>query len=824
MSNFSKKARDIRRSQSFAEKLCYGRMVGDDVIMNKDGTITCYYRFFGEDIQVMSEQRQALICERYSKGAGQYFQDNLLIESDFIRYKASEYAEHSNFPDAISELIDVERRLQFEQSGNIYENIVYYAFTVREPVELPVGIKKAIYDSSDEIKERTTEEKVADFKTKLEQYISFVSYGKPYQYELLSGDKLITCLNTCITHETRTLQAPKHKSWLDSYLAKDFLAGFEPQIGKKHIKTIAVDMLPEQIHAMLMDELNSMSIEFRFHSRFMLLSRSEAAKHLKRLQRTWSSKAVGIMGHLMSSLGGTPKINESAQQNNFDMQACISENESQELKFGWYNLTFILMNEDMADLNQSVKDITKVLEGHNLQLREEAVNAAESYLGSLPAHGSYDARINIMDSKVWSYTLPLSSIYSGEKYHPNPYYPKNSPALLYGLTGLNNIFRFSNSVGDVQHMLIIGPTGAGKTTLLGILMAQFRKYENARQIILDCNQSSMVAVMSMGGRYINVSEEGEFENTEGNGKDQLALFDGIEVKKIKESIIHWLVDMFTINGVTESIDLDTEVRDAVERIETLPKEMRTFKHLIFDSPELRKTFKELSKTIFGGIIDGSEDFLTGSNLTGIEIGELGRILPAKHMQPLVQLLLDKLTNLFQDRLPTMLILDEAWLFLDHPIFSQRIKEWLKTLRKLNVGVVFSSQSLADVAECSITSVLIESCLTKIYLPNEYAVTDKRIAELYESFGLDDKERYNISTATPKKEYYVKQNQRSRMVDFNIGEVALQFVSVDKKSDRETFFKFYDATDSTWPIRYLEHKELPGAAEIAKTLLSDKEVA
>jgi len=70
-----------------------------------------------------------------------------------------------------------------------------------------------------------------------------------------------------------------------------------------------------------------------------------------------------------------------------------------------------------------------------------------------------------------------------------------------------------------------------------------------------------------------------------------------------------------------------------------------------------------------------------------------------------------------DGSPTLLVLDEAWLFLDSPIFAARIREWLKTLRKKHVAVVFATQSLADIADSPIAPALIESCPTRIYLPN-----------------------------------------------------------------------------------------------------------
>ncbi|GAB7552255.1 hypothetical protein NRB_17570 [Novosphingobium sp. 11B] len=39
----------------------------------------------------------------------------------------------------------------------------------------------------------------------------------------------------------------------------------------------------------------------------------------------------------------------------------------------------------------------------------------------------------------------------------------------------------------------------------------------------------------------------------------------------------------------------------------------------------------------------------------------------------------------------MLVLDEAWIFLDHPPLAARIREWLKVLRKKNVAVVFTQK-------------------------------------------------------------------------------------------------------------------------------------
>ena len=43
--------------------------------------------------------------------------------------------------------------------------------------------------------------------------------------------------------------------------------------------------------------------------------------------------------------------------------------------------------------------------------------------------------------------------------------------------------------------------------------------------------------------------------------------------------------------------------------------------------------------------------------------------------------------------PSLLILDEAWVFLDDPEFSSRIREWLKTLRKRSASMIFATNSV-----------------------------------------------------------------------------------------------------------------------------------
>jgi len=111
-----------------------------------------------------------------------------------------------------------------------------------------------------------------------------------------------------------------------------------------------------------------------------------------------------------------------------------------------------------------------------------------------------------------------------------------------------------------------------------------------------------------------------------------------------------------------------------------------------------------------------------------------------------------LTTLFHriegglDGRPTLLIIDEGWPVLDDPAFAQQLREWLKTLRKKNASVIFATQSLSDIADSPIAPAIVESCPTRIFLPNERAI-EPQITAIYRRFGLNDRQIEIIARAT-----------------------------------------------------------------------------
>jgi hypothetical protein len=85
-------------------------------------------------------------------------------------------------------------------------------------------------------------------------------------------------------------------------------------------------------------------------------------------------------------------------------------------------------------------------------------------------------------------------------------------------------------------------------------------------------------------------------------------------------------------------------------------------------------------------------------------------------------------------------------------FAGQLREWLKTLRKKNASVIFATQSLSDIDGSAIAPAIIESCPTRIFLPNERAI-EPQITAIYRRFGLNDRQIEILSRAMPKRDYY-----------------------------------------------------------------------
>ena len=181
---------------------------------------------------------------------------------------------------------------------------------------------------------------------------------------------------------------------------------------------------------------------------------------------------------------------------------------------------------------------------------------------------------------------------------------------------------------------------------------------------------------------------------------------------------------------------------------------------------------------YGRLLDAEAEHLGSADVQAFEIeGLVGTGAAPAVLSYLFHRIGDRL-----DGRPTLLIIDEGWLALDDEGFANQLREWLKTLRKKNASVIFATQSLSDIDGSNIAPAIIESCPTRLLLPNERAI-EPQITAIYRRFGLNDRQIEILARATPKRDYYCQSRRGNRLFELGLSEVGLALCAASSKSDQ-----------------------------------------
>jgi type IV secretion system protein VirB4 len=130
--------------------------------------------------------------------------------------------------------------------------------------------------------------------------------------------------------------------------------------------------------------------------------------------------------------------------------------------------------------------------------------------------------------------------------------------------------------------------------------------------------------------------------------------------------------------------------------------------------------------------------------------------------------------------------------------------------------VLATQQISDVANSDIADVVLENCSTKILLPNAEA-RNPGTREFYGRIGLNDRELDILQVSIPKKHYYVISKLGRRLVDLGVGKVALSWVGVNGKEERQIVESVMEQFPDTWREEWLRLKGLDEWAEYFSTL-------
>ncbi len=590
-------------------------------------------------------------------------------------------------------------------------------------------------------------------------------------HSIMQSD-LFTHINQCITGEFQLVQVPRTPMYLDSILGnEDLIGGFAPKIGNKFIRAISIDGFPQESYPIMLRSFDSVPFELRFNTRYFCMDNFEAVKEVEGYVKGWNSQVLSFFDKLFNN--PRARVNQDALNMKEDAEYVKQEVQAGDISVGYMSGTIIMLDENESLLEDKAREIRRVLQTLGFTCRFETINAMEAYLGSLPGNTYANIRRPVIKTDNLADLLPLSTVYVGEPYNPCPFYPHGSRPLAVFTTDNTTPFWFNIHNGDLGHTMILGPTGTGKSTLLGIIAAQFRAYKDAQIFVFDKGNSMFPLCIASGGSHyeIGVGEDLCFcplQNVD-EGATEMAFCE------------EWVSMLLELQKYEISPSAKNEIHEAMTKLASQPQNMRSITNFMYLVQ--KKKIKEglmpyTEKGTYNNLIDATDDTLGISPFIVFEMEEIMN-MGDKILIPILTYIFHRIEKALKGQ-PSLLILDEAWVMLGHPVFRAKIREWLKVLRKANCAVVLATQSLSDAKNSGIMDVLVESCPTKILLANQNATQEEQY-KLYKEIGLNDKEIGIISkVAQPKKDYYLINSYGRRLVQLALGKKTLSFIGASDK--------------------------------------------
>ncbi len=758
------------RNTRLADFLPWAALAGDGVVLNKDGSLQRSARFRGPDLDSAVPAELVAVAGRLNN-AFRRLGSGWAIFVEAQRHGAVSYPA-STFADSASALVDAERKADFEEAGAHFESSYFLTFLYLPPAEDAARAETWLYEGRDHAGV-DAREVLRSFVDRTDRILNLIDAFMP-ECVWLDDAETLTYLHSTISTKRHRVRVPETPMYLDALLADQPLTGgLEPRLGDAHVRILTIVGFPTATTPGILDELNRLAFPYRWSTRAILLDKTDATKLLTKIRRQWFAKRKSIaailkevMTNEASALVDTDAANKAA-----DADMALQELGADYAGQAYVTATITVWDDDPRVAAEKLRLVEKVIQGRDFTAMTETINAVDAWLGSLPGHVYANVRQPPISTLNLAHMIPLSAVWAGPERDEH----FDAPPLLYGRTEGSTPFRLSIHVGDVGHTLIVGPTGAGKSVLLALMALQFRRYAQSQVFAFDFGGSIRAAALAMQGDWHDLGGGLTEGSEESVSLQPLARIDDVAERAWASA---WLIAILSRESVPVTPEVKEHLWSALSSLASAPVAERTLTGLsvLLQSNDLKQALRPYCVGgPYGRLLDAEAEHLGEAHVQAFETeGLIGTGAAAAVLAYLFHRIEDRL-----DGRPTLLIVDEGWLALDDDGFAGQLREWLKTLRKKNASVIFATQSLSDIDGSAIAPAIIESCQTRILLPNERAV-EPQITAIYRRFGLNDRQIEILARATPKRDYYCQSRRGNRLFELGLSDVALALCAASSK--------------------------------------------
>jgi type IV secretion system protein VirB4 len=414
---------------------------------------------------------------------------------------------------------------------------------------------------------------------------------------------------------------------------------------------------------------------------------------------------------------------EDAVAERLDMLAAKDALSSGNIGFGDHHLTLLVRAKSLIDVDAAVAEAASAMADIGAVAVREDTNLEPAFWAQFPGNESYIVRKALISTASAAGFLSLHGFATGtaEGNHWGP------AAAVFETTSATP-YHFNFHQGDLGNFTVIGPSGSGKTVVLNFLAAQAQKFA-PRLVFFDKDRGAEIFLRALGGHYARLVPG------EPTGFNPLAMEDSPANRAFLRD---WLSVLLAASGPEETATIAKAIEACFEQ-EPAFRRLRYFRELLAGGHRPQEGDLSFRLNPFVGtgehawLFDNARDELDlDQKIVGFDVTAL-LDNPRLRTAALMYLFHRVDERLIGD--PAMILIDEGWKALDDEVFSARIRDWLKTLRKRNAIVGFATQSARDALESRIAAALVEQTAAMIFMPNPKA----RAEDYCGGFGLTQHE-------------------------------------------------------------------------------------
>jgi type IV secretion system protein VirB4 len=772
MLRFSRIFKNYAETGSLGEQINLFGFIGPEAFLTKDGEVGVMLEVRGVDFECLDQSTIDLLTKRL-ESALKLFDENCRVYQYLFKRNSATIPYKLYRSPVVNAAINnriayLESRKERLFSLSIYYVVLYGAGKTSAVVRSFAGDPKRAIG---EMVARFSGKKLAVVLGESLEAAEAALLAKAHAFLLQVSDFLtIRLLTKCEAfrilkrllnfdpHKLELAQL-KHDTFLDYYLPESHVECHRQYlaVGGYYVKVLTLKEPPAQSFPLMLVRLLEVEANYQVITEWKRQDSGKTRRTIQSKRRHFHNTKRSFFSHL--NLNDVPSadvlLDDSKEFRVRELGESAKEIELHGNYFGQFSLTVVIYDLDLANVERACAEFYKVFSSHDAQLYQESYNLLNAFLSTVPGNHTFNLRyLYLLNTNYADFSF-LFTLDSGEQH--NNHLGQEYLAVLE--TNHHTPYFLNLHHRDVAHTLILGRTGAGKSFLLNFLITNLQKY-SPHTFIFDLGGSFESLTHLFGGSYVRVGLESKdfrinpfsLSPTKEN-LDFLALFlrvliEGQAARELGPSaasdLYHQIENLYAVDASLRTLGVLANTLDL----------------------ELRSRLSRWTRGgQFGFLFDNAEDTVSFSRFQCFDFQQMSHY--ADLLEPLLFYILHRANHMIADPdLASMFkafFIDEAWVFLKNPSVERYVVDALKTWRKHNAAMILSTQSLDELRRSDILDIIVESCVTKIFLANP-----DMDRELYRrQFHLNHNELERIANLIPKQQFLIKTPEVAKIANLHV---------------------------------------------------------